>query len=62
MHTTHLLTAEAARILNVTPDTVRHLERRGRLIAERTDSGVRLFDREAVIRLAAERAERKAAR
>jgi DNA-binding transcriptional MerR regulator len=55
-----LLTAEAARILNLTPATVRQMERRGLLPAELTDKGVRIFDREVVLRIARERAERRA--
>jgi excisionase family DNA binding protein len=50
-----LLTSSAARILNVTPDTVRAWERSGRLPAVKTDRGVRLFDRRDVERLARER-------
>lgn len=54
-----LLTADAARILNVTPATVRTMETRGELPAERTERGVRLFDRATVERLARERADRR---
>ena len=50
-----LLTNEAARILGVTPETVRHWERVGRLAAVKTARGVRLFDRHDVERLALER-------
>jgi len=56
-----LLSAGAARILNVTPATVRELERRGVLPAERTDNGVRLFDSDRVKQLALERDCAKAA-
>jgi DNA-binding transcriptional MerR regulator len=49
------LAAEAARILGVTPATVRLMESRGDLPAKRTESGVRIFDRADVLRLAAER-------
>jgi excisionase family DNA binding protein len=38
-----LTVADVAKRLNVTPDTVRDLERRGRLNAIRTVGGVRLF-------------------
>ena len=38
-----LLTGSAARILGVAADTVRHLERVGRLSALKTTTGVRLF-------------------
>jgi excisionase family DNA binding protein len=52
---TPLLTNEVARILDVSADTVRHLERMGRLPALRTSGGVRLFNRCDVERLARER-------
>lgn len=53
-----LLTGDVARILEVSPDTVRALERLGRLPALKTKRGVRLFDRRDVerLRLARERA------
>lgn len=54
-----LLSAGAGRILNLTPAGVRALERRGELPAERTESGVRLFSRVDVERLARERAARR---
>lgn len=47
-----ILTTETARILNVSADTVREWERRGRLTALKTHRGVRLFDRREVERLA----------
>jgi excisionase family DNA binding protein len=50
-----LLTNEAARILNVTPETIRHWERNGRLPAVKTERGVRLFDRRDVLALKARR-------
>lgn len=50
-----LLTGDVARILEVSPDTVRLWERQGRLPALRTVRGVRLFDRRDVERLATER-------
>ncbi len=53
-----LLTADAAKILNVTPATVRQLEQNGHLTAERTASGTRLFNQPDVERLARERAAR----
>jgi DNA-binding transcriptional MerR regulator len=53
-----LETADAARILNVTPATVRQLEQKGALTAERTASGTRLFNEVDVRRLAAERKAR----
>ena len=50
-----VLSGEAARILNVSVDTVRLWERLGRLPALKTATGVRLFDRRDVERLARER-------
>ena len=57
-----MISSEAARILDVTPATVRDMERRGELAAERTSSGVRLFDEGEVRRLATERAAEREAR
>ena len=54
-----LLTSEAARVFGVTPETVRHWERVGRLPAQETATGVRLFDRRDVERLAREREARR---
>ena len=56
--TTLLLTSDAAYILKVAPDTVRYLERTGRLRAWKTSRGVRLFDKRDVDRLALERQAR----
>ncbi len=50
--------ADAGKILGVSADMVRLLERNGQLRALRTTRGVRLFRRDDVERLAAER-ERK---
>ena len=50
-----LLTNDAARLLNVSPQTIRVWERAGRLVAVKTARGVRLFDRRDVERLARER-------
>ena len=50
-----VLTTEAARILEVSPETVRHWERVGILPAIKTGRGVRLFDRRDVERVARER-------
>lgn len=47
--------ADAARILGVVPATVRQMERDGRLTAQRTVGGMRLFCREEVERFAGER-------
>lgn len=55
MNTATCLTNDAARILNVSPDTVRRLERTGVLPALKTAGGVRLFNRTDVERLALER-------
>jgi excisionase family DNA binding protein len=49
-----LLTSEVARILGVSSETVRIWHRHGRLVAVKTDGGVRLFDRHDVERLARE--------
>ncbi len=50
-----MLTSEVAYRLAVADSTVRALERRGVLRAEKTARGVRLFRRDDVERLAAER-------
>ncbi len=50
-----LTPADAARILGVVPATVRLMAETGRLPALRTESGMRLFRREDVERLAAAR-------
>lgn len=54
-----LTTSDAARLLNLAADTIRHLERSGRLPAVKTHSGMRLFNREDVLRLREERAKRR---
>jgi excisionase family DNA binding protein len=46
----------AAKILDVAAQTVREMERRGRLSAIKTETGTRIFRRVDVERLAAERA------
>ena len=51
-----MTTGEAARALGLSADMVRLLERGGRLPAQRTTNGLRLFRREDVEKLAAERA------
>ncbi len=51
-----LTPADAARILGVVPATVRLMAQNGRLPALRTQSGMRLFRRKDVERLAAVRA------
>jgi DNA-binding transcriptional MerR regulator len=50
-----LLPHEAARRLQITPEGVRALERRGKLAAERTESGHRLFALTEIQRLKRER-------
>ena len=57
-----LLTNDAARLLNVSPQTIRVWERAGRLAAVKTAGGVRLFDRRDVERLARERGGPEVAR
>jgi excisionase family DNA binding protein len=53
-----MTTGEAARLLDLSPDGVRWIEREGRLPAQRTTNGQRLFRRGDVEALAAERARR----
>ena len=50
---------DAGRVLKVGPQRVRQLERTGRLSATRTAGGWRLFRRDEVERLAAEREARQ---
>jgi len=52
---TFLTTLDAAKILQVSPDTIRVWERRGKLPAIRTQGGMRLFRREDVELLATQR-------
>ncbi len=53
---TLLSVADAARILGVTPQTVRLMVRRGTLLlAAQTEGGIRLFKRPDVERVAADR-------
>jgi DNA-binding transcriptional MerR regulator len=54
-----LLTSEVGKILKISPDWVRGLERTGRLPALKTPGGVRLFKRCDVERLAREREARR---
>ena len=51
-----ILTAEAARLLGLTPNSVRVMARRGVLPAERVGT-IRLFDRGLIERLARARAQ-----
>jgi DNA-binding transcriptional MerR regulator len=55
-----LMTADVAKILGVVPATIRWMERTGRIVAQRTPSGVRLFRRADVERVAFERVQRRA--
>ena len=55
----YLSAADAARLLGVVPATVRQMERDGRLPAQRTAGGMRLFHRKDVERFLAERAARQ---
>lgn len=57
-----LIASEAAKLLNCTAANIRALERSGKLPALRTESGVRIFKREDVNRLASERAQQKSKR
>ena len=58
-----LSTADASRVLDVTPATVRLMVRRGDLpVAAMTDGGIQLFRRTAVEALARRRAKRQQAR
>jgi excisionase family DNA binding protein len=54
--------SEAARLCGVSADTIRRWEAAGRLLARRTGTGVRIFVRADVERLALERARRAEAR
>ena len=56
-----MLVHEAARILGVTPETIRAMENTGRLHAVRI-SGVRVFARRDVERIVVERERRRASR
>lgn len=55
------MSADAARIIGVVPATIRLWERNGKLAAQRTVSGVRLFLRSDVERVAYERRTRTGA-
>jgi excisionase family DNA binding protein len=48
MHMTLLTTNDAAKVLGCAPDTVRLYERTGKLPAQRTRSGQRLFQEKEV--------------
>jgi DNA-binding transcriptional MerR regulator len=55
-----MLTAEVARVADVTPATVRLWEKQGKLTATRTASGVRLFNRNDVEAIANSRRSHRA--
>lgn len=57
-----LTTGEAAKLLDLDPNTVRHLERTKQLPALRTPTGRRVFRRRDVERLVAARQRRKTRR
>lgn len=53
---TYLTAGDAAQVLSVTPAAVRAMADRGDLeVAATTENGIRLFEREAVEQLAAQR-------
>lgn len=54
-----ITTSPAARILELADNTVRGMARRGELPFVLTESGIRLFEREIVERIAAERKARR---
>ena len=54
-----LLTSQVARQLGVAPETVRLWERLGRISAQRTATGVRLFSADEVARVAREREQKR---
>jgi len=58
--TEFLSSGDAARILDCSPDLVRYLEKTGRLDAQRTAGGLRLFDAVQVRALAQRRREKAA--
>jgi DNA-binding transcriptional MerR regulator len=58
---TKLTTNDVARLLDMAPPTVLYHERMGRLKAERTQSGIRLFDLAEVEAFAKMRKQKKAA-
>ncbi len=58
----YLRTSDAAKILGITPEYVRQLERTGKLPAFKTVGGYRVFDIEEVKTFAAEREKQKQTR
>ena len=57
-----LETKDAAKLLDISPERVRQLEREGTIRADRTASGTRLYDVDEVKQLAKERAAKKSGR
>ena len=55
-----LATSEVARILGISSEMVRYLERVGKIKAHKTPGGMRIFEREEVERVASERSALKA--
>ena len=56
-----LASADAAKLLGVTPAAVRLMQKRGELlVAQKTEGGMHLYHRAEVERLAAQRAMRRA--
>lgn len=53
-----IMVSRVAQILGIGEGTVRALERRGELPAQRTSSGVRLFDQATIERIARDRAKK----
>lgn len=49
--------SSAAALLGISPDRVRQLERESRIRCVKTDRGLRLFDRQHIQEIAAERAK-----
>ena len=61
--TRYLSTADASRVLSVTPSAIRLMVQRGELpVAAMTEGGIHLFERPAVEALARRRAERRQSR
>lgn len=54
-----LETKDAAKLLKISTERVRQLENDGTIRAERTASGTRLFDKDEVERVKAERAKKR---
>ena len=54
-----LMTRDVSRLLDVAPETVRQMVRAGKLSADRTAGGIRIYKRGEVERLAAKRREQQ---